>query len=258
MTSALTPRPGTIVIFSDTWCAFAHVAVYRLHESRRRLRLEERVTFDHRAFPMELLNGNPGSRPGSDSEVPSVGNREPAAGWQLWQDKDWLYPSSTLPALEAVQAAKAQSPKASEDLDLALRRAFLGRVALHHEPCRHPRCRAQRLRSRREGDRGRTGGRSSASDRSVSDARRCERPGRVQPPRVPARRNRLRQSGHAHRLGRRLGRGLPTHPRGRPDRLRRHTRAERRLISCERVSGRWNSCTETWAIRLASPSVHRR
>jgi len=124
MTSALTPRPGTIVIFSATWCAFAHVAVYRLHESRRRLRLEERVTFDHRAFPMELLNGNPGSRPGSDSEVPSVGNREPAAGWQLWQDKDWLYPSSTLPALEAVQAAKAQSPKASEDLDLALRRAF--------------------------------------------------------------------------------------------------------------------------------------
>ena len=73
---------------------------------------------------MELLNGNPGSRPGSDSEVPGVGPCEPDAGWQLWQDKDWLYPCSTLPALEAVQAAKAQSVRASEDLDLALRRAF--------------------------------------------------------------------------------------------------------------------------------------
>lgn len=124
MTTAQTPVPGTIVVFSDTWCAFAHVAVFRLHGARRRLGMEDQIILDHRAFPMELLSGNPGSRPGSDSEVPSVGNCEPAAGWQLWQDKDWLYPSSSLPALEAVQAAKMQSAKASEDLDLALRRAF--------------------------------------------------------------------------------------------------------------------------------------
>lgn len=49
---------------------------------------------------------------------------EPAAGWQLWQAKDWLYPSTTLPALEAVLAAKEQSLNASEQLDLGLRRAF--------------------------------------------------------------------------------------------------------------------------------------
>lgn len=120
----LRAHSGTIVIFSDTWCAFAHVAVYRLHEARQRLGLVGRVSFDHRAFPMELLNGRPGSRPGSDSEVPSVGACEPEAGWQLWQDNDWLYPNSTLPALEAVQAAKFQSMAASEALDLALRRAF--------------------------------------------------------------------------------------------------------------------------------------
>jgi predicted DsbA family dithiol-disulfide isomerase len=121
---ALTPPPGTIVIFSDIWCAFGHLAVYRLHDARQRLGLRNEVRFDHRAFPMELLNGNPGSRPGSDSEVPTVGACEPNAGWQLWQAKDWLYPSSSLPALEAVQAAKQQSVEASEDLDLALRRAF--------------------------------------------------------------------------------------------------------------------------------------
>jgi predicted DsbA family dithiol-disulfide isomerase len=118
------PRPGTIVVFSDIWCAFGHVAVHRLHTSRERLGLRDQVAFDHYAFPMELLNGNPGCRPGSDSEVPTVGACEPSAGWQLWQNKDWLYPNSSLPALEAVQAAKEQSLRAAENLDRALRWAF--------------------------------------------------------------------------------------------------------------------------------------
>ncbi|MBV9383683.1 MAG: DsbA family protein [Streptosporangiaceae bacterium] len=118
------PAPGRIIVFSDIWCAFGHVAVHRLHAARERLGLQGRVIFDPYCFPMELLNGNPGSRPGSDSEVPSVGACEPDAGWQLWHGPDWLYPSSSLPALEAVQAAKEQSLQAAEDLDRALRRAF--------------------------------------------------------------------------------------------------------------------------------------
>lgn len=124
MNEQLTPTPGTIAIYSDTWCAFGHLAVHRLHAARSRLGLEDTVRFDHRAFPMELLNGNPGSRPGSDSEVPTVGACEPDAGWQLWQAPDWLYPSTSLPALEAVQAAKEQSLRASEQLDRGLRAAF--------------------------------------------------------------------------------------------------------------------------------------
>ncbi|KAA2258718.1 hypothetical protein F0L68_23050 [Solihabitans fulvus] len=120
----LTPQPGVIVVFSDIWCSFAHVTVYRLHETRRRLGLEDKVAFDHRAFPLELLNNKPSPRTGTDSEVGRMGSLEPGAGWQLWQDKDWLFPSTTLPALEAIQAAKAQSFAASEQLDLALRKAF--------------------------------------------------------------------------------------------------------------------------------------
>lgn len=121
---SLTPEQGVVVVFSDIWCAFGYLAVHRLHATRARLGLDQRVRFEHRAFPMELLNGNPGSRPGSDSEVPTVGACAPEAGWQLWQSKDWLYPSSSLPALEAVQAARRQSASAAEDLDLMLRRAF--------------------------------------------------------------------------------------------------------------------------------------
>ncbi|WP_020672408.1 DsbA family oxidoreductase [Amycolatopsis nigrescens] len=120
----LTPPPGVITIFSDIWCSFAHIAVYRLHVTRKRLGLERRVLFDHRAFPLELLNDAPSPRSGTDSEVGRMGQQEPAAGWQLWQAKEYLYPSTTLPALEAVQAAKDQGLAAAEQLDLALRRAF--------------------------------------------------------------------------------------------------------------------------------------
>ena len=123
-TADLTPPPGTIIVFSDIWCSFAHIAVYRLHAVRRELGLVDQVSFDHRAFPLELLNHAPSPRPGTDSEVGRMASHEPAAGWQLWQDKDWLYPSTTLPALEAVQAAKEQGLRAAEDLDLGLRRAF--------------------------------------------------------------------------------------------------------------------------------------
>lgn len=120
----LTPPPGVIVVFSDIWCSFAHIAMYRLHRTRERLNLTDRVRFDLRAFPLELLNDAPSPRPGTDSEVGRMASLEPGAGWQLWQAKDWLYPSTTLPALEAVQAAKEQSLEASEQLDMGLRRAF--------------------------------------------------------------------------------------------------------------------------------------
>ncbi|WP_447041738.1 DsbA family oxidoreductase [Streptomyces sp. DSM 118878] len=128
MTTTPHPRdqvaPGTITVFSDIWCSFAHVALYRLHTTRARLGLQERVRFDHRAFPLELFNNGPSPRPGTDSEVGGVAHIEPDAGWQLWRAPDWKFPSSSLPALEAVQLAKEESLEASERLDLALRKAF--------------------------------------------------------------------------------------------------------------------------------------
>lgn len=126
MTAAadLTPPPGVITVFSDIWCSFAHIAIHRLHATRERLGLRNQVRFDLHAFPLELLNDAPSPRSGTDSEVGRMGQHEPEAGWQLWQEKEYLYPSTTLPALEAVIAAKAQSLEAAEQLDLRLRRAF--------------------------------------------------------------------------------------------------------------------------------------
>ncbi|MDQ3739236.1 MAG: DsbA family protein [Actinomycetota bacterium] len=115
--------PHTIVVFADLLCPFAHVAVHRLWTTRSRLGLDDTVRFDHRAFPIELFSG-PGTRIGSDSEIPVLGALEPDAGWQLWNAPDWHYPNTVLLAFEAIHAAKRQSLAVSEALDRAVRRAF--------------------------------------------------------------------------------------------------------------------------------------
>jgi predicted DsbA family dithiol-disulfide isomerase len=120
----LPTRPDTVVVYADPHCSFAHLAVHRLHETRTRLGLDGTVWFDHRAFPLELFNERVNSLRGVMSEASVVGALEPDAGWQLWQGEEWTYPVTTLPAMEAVQAAKAQSLAAGEQLDRALRRAF--------------------------------------------------------------------------------------------------------------------------------------
>lgn len=78
---------------------------------------------DHRAFPLELINGRCTPRKVLAAELPVVGALAPEFGWQVWQAPDSEWPVTTLPALEAVQGVKEQSLEASEALDLALRRA---------------------------------------------------------------------------------------------------------------------------------------
>ena len=113
--------PGTIQLWSDLLCPFAHVAVHRLRRARERLGLP--VLLDHHAFPLELFNG-PHPRRGTDTEAVGVGQVAPEAGFRVWTAADDLYPHTVLLAAEAVLAAKAQSPAAAEALDAALRRAF--------------------------------------------------------------------------------------------------------------------------------------
>jgi predicted DsbA family dithiol-disulfide isomerase len=116
--------PGTLVVYSDVGCPWAHAAVARLHRARTRLGLDGRVVFDHRTFPLELFNERPTPKLTLDAEIPVAGGLEPDAGWQLWTGPVHEYPVSTLLALEAVQAAKEQGIEGSERLDFGLRRAF--------------------------------------------------------------------------------------------------------------------------------------
>jgi predicted DsbA family dithiol-disulfide isomerase len=132
---AIDVAPRTIVVYSDIGCPWAHVAVWRLHDARRRLGLADRVHFDHRAFPLELFNAQPTPRDELEPELPACAALAPRAGWQAWSAPDWAWPVTMLPAMEAVQAAKAQGFAASESLDIGLRRAFWGEsrcVSLRH------------------------------------------------------------------------------------------------------------------------------
>jgi len=115
--------PGTIQVWSDLLCPFAHVAVHRLRQARERLGLTGRVRLDHHVFPLELFNG-PHPRRGTDTEAVGLGQVAPEAGFRVWTGADDLYPHTVLLAAEAVLAAKWQSMDAAEALDAALRRAF--------------------------------------------------------------------------------------------------------------------------------------
>ncbi|HEX2050282.1 MAG TPA: DsbA family protein [Actinomycetota bacterium] len=129
-------EPGTIVVFSDIACPWSHLAVHRLRSARRRLGLDDAVALDHRPFPLELVNERPTPKLVLDAETPVVGGLAPDAGWQLWQRAPHEYPGTVLLALEAVQAAKDQGLRASEELDAALRRALFARsrnVGMYHE-----------------------------------------------------------------------------------------------------------------------------
>lgn len=124
------PEPGTIVVWSDIACPWASLAVHRLFTARSRLGLDEDVRFDHRPFPLELINERPTPKKVLDAEICSVGTHEPELGWQLWQRREAEWPGSVLVALEAVQAAKSDAVgglAASEALDRALRQAFYAR-----------------------------------------------------------------------------------------------------------------------------------
>lgn len=135
MPAALSATPGTVLLYSDIGCPWSHLVVYRLLTARARLGLDDALVIDHRAFPLEVVNARPTPRRTLVAEIPVVGGLDPAAGWQMWQGDLATWPVTTLPALEAVQAAKAQGLGASERLDRGLRMAFFGQsrcISMRH------------------------------------------------------------------------------------------------------------------------------
>ncbi|HWL64732.1 MAG TPA: DsbA family protein [Actinomycetota bacterium] len=129
-------EPGTVVVWGDIGCPWAHLCVFRLHRARTEAGLDEEVTLDMRAFPLEVFNRQPTPKKILDAEISVAGGLDPDAGWQMWQGAESEYPVTMLPALEAVQAAKRQSLRASEELDRALRVALFAQsrtISMRHE-----------------------------------------------------------------------------------------------------------------------------
>ena len=127
--------PNTIAVWSDIGCPWSHAVVWRLHDARRRLGLDQVVRFEHHAFPLELFNSEPTPRPLREAEWATAATLAPRAGWQAWSGPDDAWPVTMLPPMEAVGAAGLQSHAAAEELDRGLRRAFWGEsrcISLRH------------------------------------------------------------------------------------------------------------------------------
>jgi predicted DsbA family dithiol-disulfide isomerase len=118
-------QPGAVTVWSDIGCPWATLALHTLHATASAR--GQRITVIHRAFPLELFNRMPTPKFIVDAEVTVIGGRHPELGWRPWRAAESTYPVTTLPALEAVQAAKDPAvggPRASDELDAALRAAF--------------------------------------------------------------------------------------------------------------------------------------
>jgi predicted DsbA family dithiol-disulfide isomerase len=119
-----TVAPGQMVVYSDVMCGWATVALHHLYRARAAAGLEGRVTIDHRLFLLEDVNQMALNTKIIEGEKPVVGQLVPELEFKPWQRDPSEYPVSSLLANEAVQAAKAQSTRAAERLDMALRLAF--------------------------------------------------------------------------------------------------------------------------------------
>ena len=135
--AVVNPDSDVVTIWSDIGCPWASLALHTL-QSRARDR-DVDVLVDHRAFPLELFNPRATPKAIIDVEVTAIAGLVPSLGWRPWTGRESEYAVSTLPAMAAVQAAKATSVgglRGSNELDGALRRAFYERgrcISVHAE-----------------------------------------------------------------------------------------------------------------------------
>lgn len=92
----------------------------RLHRSAGSY--EGRVRYRTRAFPLELLRGESAPRDILEQEWWLAAIQEPGAVFAPFRGDDW--PSTTIPAFEAVWCAMQQGAAVGADYDLRIRRAF--------------------------------------------------------------------------------------------------------------------------------------
>ncbi len=121
----MTTQPPVLTVWSDLGCPWASAALHTLRTTAARLGAA--LLIDHRAFALELFNRRPTPKHIVESEIVAIAAQRPELGWRLWAGRDWEYPVTTLPPMEAVQAAKHPDVgglRASDELDAALRHAY--------------------------------------------------------------------------------------------------------------------------------------
>lgn len=108
--------------WAEYYCPWCYVAAVRIHGMRNEY--EGRVAASMRFFPLELVNGSEPPRDILEQEWWLAAIQEPAATFVAYTAPDW--PTTTLPAFDAVWAARQQGADVAAEMDLKVRRAFFG------------------------------------------------------------------------------------------------------------------------------------
>ncbi len=116
--------PGTITMFGDVMCGWATLALHRLYQARAAAGLDDQLRVDLQLFLLEDVNRMALNTKVIELEKPVIGALAEELELKGWQADPSEFPVTSLPANEAVHAAKAQSTAAAEQLDMALRLAF--------------------------------------------------------------------------------------------------------------------------------------
>ena len=104
----------------EYYCPWSYIAAVRLDKVSAEYRGKVRLVT--RPFPLEVYGGGPPNRQELDQEWWLAALQEPAALFRPYNNPEW--PTTTLPAFEAVWCAKQQDEQAAHALDLRIRRAF--------------------------------------------------------------------------------------------------------------------------------------
>jgi predicted DsbA family dithiol-disulfide isomerase len=107
--------------WAEYYCPWCYVAAVRLHALQKEY--EGRALAITRFFPIELVNGEEPPRDILEQEWWLAAIQEPAAPFVPFTGE---WPTTTLPAFDAVWAARQQGWPVAMDLDLRVRRAFFG------------------------------------------------------------------------------------------------------------------------------------
>jgi predicted DsbA family dithiol-disulfide isomerase len=116
--------PGTVTVFTDVMCGWSTIALHRFYRARTAAGLDDALTVDPQLFLLEDVNAMALNTRTIEPEKPVVGALEEELNFTSWQRDPSEWPVTSLPANEAVHAAKEQSPAAAEQLDMALRLGF--------------------------------------------------------------------------------------------------------------------------------------
>lgn len=111
-----------IVVYADVTCPFTHAGLRRVVAERSRRGLDGDVLFVVRAWPLEVVNGDPLDPRHVAEEIAAL-RAEVAPDLFAGFDES-AFPSTSLPALSLTSAAYAVSPELGEVAALRLRTAI--------------------------------------------------------------------------------------------------------------------------------------